>query len=206
MNPAGSIEPPDPAVTTAVAIPVARSGRPSDDPSARPDRPDRWAPARPRTYGWVAAIVVVALAIAFAGLIALGGIGPSGAPSTSAGVKATTSAPTPSRSPGASTQPSAKPTADRFASASARLAGLRDAIATASGGHGIKGREANELQSLLANEQSALDSHDGGSARTTADQLLQAIQDDVKNDRIDKAQAQALVDAAQALRKAVASL
>jgi serine/threonine-protein kinase len=200
-NPTKSIAAPDPVLTTSVAIPVGRSGRQSDDTS---QRRDRRTPLRTRTLGWIAGVVVIAIALA--GLIALGGIGPSGAPSTSAGVKTTTSAATPSRSPSPSAGPSAKPTADRFAAADARLADLRDAITTASGGHGIKGREANELQGLLADEQSALGSHDGSAARATADKLLLTIRNDIEGDRIDQDQGQALVDAAQALRTAVAGL
>jgi hypothetical protein len=150
---------------------------------------------------------IVVLAIALGAFIALGGIGPSGGSSpTSAGAKATASAGPSSTSPSLSPGPSPKPTADAFAAARARLADLRDAIASASGGHGIKGREANELQALLNDEQNALESHDGGAARASADQLVQAINNDIESDRIDKAQAQALVDAAQALRRAVASL
>jgi hypothetical protein len=108
--------------------------------------------------------------------------------------------------PSPSARPSPKPTADRFAAAEARLVDLRDAIANVSGGHGIKGREANELQGLLADEQTALDSHDGGAARATADQLLQAIRNDTEDDGIDEDQAQALVNAAQALQRAVAGI
>jgi hypothetical protein len=152
---------------------------------------------------WLA--VIAALVIGFGGLNALAGLrgtgGAGGSPSPSAGPKASTSA---TASPGPS--PTPRSTADRFAPAQARLADLRDAIATATGGHGIKGREANELQDLLLQEQRALDSHDAVGARATADQLVQTINNDIKNDRIDKAQAQALVGAAKALRDAVAVL
>ena len=201
-NPAGSIVSPDPAMTTSVAIPTGRSGRPSD--LVTPAR-GRGVPTRPRAFGWIAAVVV--LAILLAGLIALGGIGSSGgSASASAGVKATVAGATPSVAPSPSARPSPKPTADRFAAAEARLVDLRDAIANVSGGHGIKGREANELQGLLADEQTALDSHDGGAARATADQLLQAIRNDTEDDGIDEDQAQALVNAAQALQRAVAGI
>jgi hypothetical protein len=62
------------------------------------------------------------------------------------------------------------------------------------------------LQGLLADEQSALGSHDGGAARATADQIFQAIRNDTEGDGIDQHQAKTLVDAAQALRSAVAGL
>jgi hypothetical protein len=152
---------------------------------------------------WLA--VIAALAIGFGGLVALAGLrgtgGAGGSPSPSTGPKASPSA---TASPG--TSPTPKPTADRFAPAQARLADLRDAIAAASGGHGIKGREANDLQGLLLQEQGALDSHDAAGARATADRLVQTINNDIKNDRIDKTQAQALIGAAKALRDAVAVL
>ncbi len=202
MDPAAPIGSPDPGMTTAAAIPVGLPGGASGE---RSPSDDRMAPPRTRTLGWVAGVVV--LAIALGALIALGGIGQSrGSPSTSAGAKATKSAPPPSTSPALSARPSPKPTADPFAAADARLSDLRNAIANASGGHGIKGREANDLQGLLADEQSALGSHDGGAARATADQILQTIRNDTEDDGIDKGQAKTLVDAAQALRRAVAGL
>jgi hypothetical protein len=152
---------------------------------------------------WLA--VLVAFAVGFGGLVALAGLrgtgGAGGSPYPSAGPKAS-----PSASASAGPSPTSKATADPFAPAQARLADLRAAIAAASGGHGIKGREANELQGLLLQEQSALDSHDTGGARATADRLVQTINNDIENDRIDKDQAQALVGAAQALRDAVAVL
>ena len=195
-NPAGPIGSSDSASTTSLAIPVARSGQPVGyAPAGRGQR----AQPRSRTFVWLA--LVGALAIAFGGLVALAGLGGSagGSPSRSA-------APSPSPSRSAGPSPTPKPAADPFAPAQARLADLRDAIAAASGGHGIKGREANELQGLLVQEQGALDSHDAGGARATADQLVQTINNDIENDRIDKDQAQALVDAAQALHDAVAGL
>lgn len=199
-NPAGSIGSSDSAATTSLAIPVARSGQPV---AYAPGRRDRSSQSRSRTFVWLA--VVAALAIGFGGLVALTGLrgtgGSGGSPSPTAGQKAT-----PSVSPSAGPSPTPKPTADGFAPAQARLADLRDAIAAASGGHGIKGREAKELQELLVQEQGALDSHDAGSARATANQLVQAINNDIENDRIDKDQAQALVGAAHALRDAVAGL
>jgi len=114
-------------------------------------------------------------------------------------------APSPSPSPSARPSQTPKPTADAFAPAQTRLANLCNAIAAASGGHGIKGREANELNGLLAQAQRALDSHDAVGARKTADQLFQAINNSIRNDRIDKKQAQVLVDA-EALQDAVARL
>jgi eukaryotic-like serine/threonine-protein kinase len=204
-DPVTSIGSVDSAMTTSVAIPLVRSEGPSGD---APGGRARSAPSRSRSVVWL--VVVGIIAIALGGLFALagfGGVGGSaGSPSPSAGLTATPSAVGASPSPSSSAGPSPKPTADRFAPAIARLADLRDAIAAASGGHGIKGHEANELQGLLTNEQGALDSHDAGGARATADQLVQAIKDDIESDKINKDQAQALVDAAQALRKAVAGL
>jgi eukaryotic-like serine/threonine-protein kinase len=199
-NSAGSTGSSDSAATTSLAIPVARSGQPI---GYTPGRPDQGAQSRSRTFVWLA--VLAALAIGLGGLVALTGLrgsgGTGGSPSPSTAPKATPSA---SQSAGPSSTP--KPTADGFARAQARLADLRDAIAAASGGHGIKGREANDLQGLLLQEQGALDSHDAGGARATANQLVQTINNDIANDRIDKDQAQALVGAAQALRDAVAGL
>lgn len=200
-NPAGSVAPYDSDMTTSVAIPVAQQGpRVEHAVGIR----DRSAQSRSRAYLWLA--IVGALVIAFAGLVALAGFGGGrpGSPSPSVRPAATPSAAAPSPSPSPSTRPSQTPTADAFAPAQARLADLRSAIASASGGHGIKGREANELDGLLAQEQSALDSHDAVGARTTADRLVQAI-NNIKNE-IDKKQAQALIDAAEALKNAVARL
>jgi hypothetical protein len=200
QDPDGSIGSFDSAATTSLAIPVAGSGQP---PGHAPGTRDRSTETGSRTLVWL--VVIAALAIGFGGLVALTGLrgtgGAGGSPSPSAGPKASPSA---TASAGPSLTP--KPTANRFAPAQARLADLRDAIAAASGGHGIKGREANDLQALLLQEQRALDSHDAGGARATADQLVQTINNDIENDRIDKDQAQALVDAAQALRDAVAVL
>lgn len=203
-NPAGSIAPYGSDMTTSVAIPVAPQGpRVGHATEIR----DRSAQSRSRAYLWLA--IVGALVIAFAGLVALAGFGGGRPGSASPSVRpaATPSAAAPSPSPSPSTRPSQtpRPTADAFAPAQARLANLRSAIASASGGHGIKGREANELDGLLAQEQSALDSHDAVGARTTADQLVQAI-NNIKKDQIDKKQAQALIDAAEALKNAVARL
>ena len=198
-NPTESIGSSDSASTASLAIPVARSGQPV---GYAPGRRDQRAQPRSRTIVWLA--VVGALAIAFGGLVALVGLGGAGRPA--GGSPSLSAAPSPSPSPSAGPSPTPKPTADPFALAQARLADLRDAIAAASGGHGLKGREANELQGLLVQEQGALDSHDAGGARATADQLVQTINNDIENDRIDKDQAQALVDAAQALRDAVAGL
>jgi Protein kinase domain len=196
---AGSIGSPDSAATTSLAIPVERSGPLGHAPGTG----DRRTETGTRTLVWLAVIAV--LAIGFGGLVALTGLrgtgGAGGSPSPSAGPKAS-----PSAVASAGPSPTPKPTADRFAPAQARLADLRDAIAAASGGHGIKGREANELQGLLLQEQGALDSHDAGGARSTADQLVQTINNDIQNDKIDKAQAQALVAAAKALRDAVVVL
>jgi eukaryotic-like serine/threonine-protein kinase len=196
---AGSLDATASAATTSLAIPVAPPGQPlGEAPIA-----DRSAEAGSRTLVWLA--VIAAVVIGIGGLVALTGLrgigAPGGSPSPFLGQKAS-----PSATASAGPSPTPKPTVDRFAPAQARLADLRDAIAAASGGHGIKGREANELEGLVLQEQGALDSHDAGAARATADQLIQTINNDIKDDRIDKAQAQALAGAAKALRDAVGVL
>ena len=202
-NPAGSIAPDESDMTTSVAIDLAQPGSQVEHAVGTPDQSP---PFRSRAFLWLA--IVGALVIAFAGLVALtsfGEGGPNRSLSPSLRPAAISSGLAPSPSP--SSRPSRTPTAtaDGFAPAQARLASLRDAIAAASGGHGIKGREANELNDLLAQEQRALDSHDAAAARSTAAQLVQAIKD-IKSDEIDKKQAKSLIDAAQALQSAVARL
>ena len=203
-NPSRDIGRDGSAMTTSVAIPVApqepRVGQTSE-------MRDRNARSRSRAYFWL--VIVGALAIAFAGLLAFAGFGGGRPSSASPSLRptATPSASALSSSPSPSTRSSQtpKPTADAFAPAQARLANLRTAIAAASGGHGIKGRVAKDLNDLLAQEQRILDSHDAVGARTTADQLVQAI-NHIKKDQIDKKQTQALIDAAEALQHAVARL
>ena len=206
-NPAGSIAPYGSDMTTSVAIDEGQPGPRVEHAVGLP----AWS-AQFRSRGLLWLTIVGALVIAFAGLVALTSLGEGGAsssPSPSVRPAATPSAavpsPSPSPSPRPSRTPAPTPTADGFAPAQARLASLRNAIAAASGGHGIKGREANELNGLLTQEQRALDSHDAVGARTTAAQLVQAI-NNIKSDEIDKKQAKALIDAAQALQNAVARL
>jgi hypothetical protein len=203
-NPVGSFGPDGSAMTTSIAIDVASQG-----PRVGHAAGTRDLSARPRSRVLVWLGIVGALVIAFMVVVALASLGEGGSlgsPSPPVRPAATPSVAAPSASPSPSARPSQtpKPTADGFAPAQARLADLRSAIAAASGGHGIKGRDANELTGLLAREQSALDSHDAAGARTTADQLVQAI-NKIKND-IDKKQAQALSDVAKALQNAVARL
>jgi eukaryotic-like serine/threonine-protein kinase len=208
-SPAGAIDASDSASTASFETPPVRSARRTSPPLGRRERETR---PRSRTIEWLA--IVGALAIAFGGLVALVGLGgaasPTGSPSGSrspiAGASGAASSLPASASPSASTKPKPSASPDRFAPAKARLADLRDAVAAVSGGHGIKGRAANELQGLIAQEQQALDSQDAAGARTTADQLAQTIDQDIKDDNIDKDQARTLVDAAQALRDAVANL
>jgi hypothetical protein len=185
---------------TARAIPVTPPEAPAPYPASTLERISR--PAS-RTGLWLALLAALAIGLgALVVLTSLRGTGRAGgSPTPSAAPKATRSA-----SASAAPSPTPKPTADAFAPARSRLADLRDAIAAASGGHGIKGREANELQALLAQEQGALDAHDAGAARATADQLIQTINDDIQNDKIGEDQARSLVAAAQALRGAVARL
>ena len=165
-------------------------------PNGTVSRTNAWLGRRPRV-----------LTLALGALIAVGGMGQSRvSPSTSAGAKATKSVTTPPTSPSPSAPPSPKPTVDPFTAADARLSDLRDAIANASGGHGIKGREANELRGLLADEQSALDPTMAVPRARSPTGSSRRSGNDTESDGIDEAQAKARADAVQAPRKALAGL
>ena len=192
----GSVGAFDSAATTSLAIPVARS-----TPPQAPGPRDRSTRNEARNLIWIAVIAALAIGVGSLVLASLHGTGGAGgSPSSSGGPTASLSA-----TASAGRSPTAKPTADGFARAQARLSDLRAAIADASGGHGIKGREANEIQALLLQEQHSLDSRDASGARATADQLVQGI-NNIKDEQIDEEQAQALKDAARALQNAVAGL
>jgi serine/threonine-protein kinase len=179
--------------TTALAIPVDRTGRyaiappdavdgPPADQSIGPDRSDGRSPG-PRRRRSVAPLAFAVLLVS--GAIGLGVLlgsaiaprGPSRSPSgtpAAAAASASTSAPSPSSSSiGETVAPSRTPDP-----AVAALDRVDAAIDAARGGKdGLKGKEANELQAVAARVRAALDDGDRAEALRRARDLARRVED-----------------------------
>lgn len=173
--------------TTAMALPMAATAavplaRQSIEPAARPRNPSR-SRARPGWVGPAAAFVAILLAVAIVGPRLVDMVGPAGALPGSG-----TPSIRPSRSPAASSSaslpPSPSPSAARSPSPSVDPArGAIDAVDAAitrarGGPDGLKGKEANDLQSLAARVRADLD----GGDRTKALKDARALDDRIRRD------------------------
>ena len=183
---------PEPDATTATAVPLDATAaiplppqRPPRDPPRGPSEPSRDAIERDgrRTgtliVGAAIAAVVLAAVIALPGIFA--GLGGSpiatppvvGLPSSSSSPSSVASAAAPS----ASLSPSAAPTPARDPVLVA-LDGVDSAIAAAKGGpDGLKGKEANELESLASRVRRDLAANDRDKALRDAEALDKRIED-----------------------------
>jgi serine/threonine-protein kinase len=185
--------PADDDATTALAMPVEQTDRyeppaapvPIERPAApatRGERPGRRPAASP---GFLATLLLgTAVVAAAVGLrAALGPSAGSGSPVPSAPTVAV-SAPPALGSP-APTSPAPSPSATPARTpdpAVAALDAVDAAIAAARGGHGLKGKEANDLEALARRVRTALAGGDRSAALSDARDLDRRIRDLTKGD------------------------
>ena len=200
------------AMSLAPTAPIGVTGNRAGGiagPDAGPDEQRRaptTAPVRQRTSPgpatWLpiaAAVVLIGLAAAILpGLLAPGGTGPSPTSARPSRAAASTASPSLSPSP-ALASPSASPVpSPTIDPALAALAAVDAAISRARGGpDGLKGKEANELESLAAKVRRDLDAGDRAAALADARTL---------DDRVRKATERIGVEDRDRLRAASADL
>jgi eukaryotic-like serine/threonine-protein kinase len=192
--------------TTAMAVPVAATAAiarsrleppPGSGRSTSPVAAARRGPA----VGWLASAAVVAIAAAVL-FVGLSGLSPGGnAYPSLAGAASASPRPSASASVTASVSPSPPPSATPPPSADPAIAAIADmaaAIDAARGGRdGLKGKEANELDSRLGAVRTALDRGDRDAALRAARDLQRKTGDVTK--RMDSATADPLRTAAASL-------
>jgi serine/threonine-protein kinase len=200
--------------TTAIAVPLMPTASVDLEAGSAPlEAPPTGAPRpwqatdrrqRPRvgdsSVGWLlplGALLLAALVIGFVGSRLLAAIAPGGSPATVPGPSssAASAAPSPSASPALSPTPVPSPTVDPAVTA---LDELSAAIDAARGGpDGLKGKEANELDTMVARVRRDLDAGDRSKALKDARELDRRVRDAAEH---------VSEDAARRLRAASAAL
>jgi serine/threonine protein kinase len=191
----------DDDATTAMAIPLMQTAAidlVDAEPAAPPSRTTtRTQSGRTRSFGWLlplAALLAVGLLVGFIGPRLLAGLTPPAA-SPGPSVAALPSASPSVANPSPSTAPSPSASIDPAITA---LDNVDAAISAARGGpDGLKGKEANELESMAAKVRHDLDQGDRAAALKDARDLDRRVRDVSRH--LDKAAADRLRSASAAL-------